>query len=158
MTKVPPTILGACGEYYVASYLSGMGLVVALTRKGTPTTDLMVTSESGGHSISLQVKSGGSYSHVVYKRKPKYNYWVWRTGRKAMFRPNRSHWYAFVYVGDWPHGKDLLQVFFVPSKVVADRVKTSNQKEWFWIYDVDTTPYCGLEGFRKLKKAIAGRT
>ena len=47
MSKVPSTILGACGEHYVASYLSGMGLVAALTRRGVPATDLIVTSEMG---------------------------------------------------------------------------------------------------------------
>ncbi len=47
MSKIPSTILCACGEHYVASYLSGTGLVVALTRRGVPATDLIVTSEMG---------------------------------------------------------------------------------------------------------------
>ena len=102
MAKLPPTILCASGEHFIASYLSGTGLVVALTRRGTPTTDMIVTSEQGGRSLSLQVKTGGIYSHVTSKRNPAKNYWVWRTGSKAADLSNDSHWYAFVFIGDWP--------------------------------------------------------
>lgn len=158
MAKLQNAILSACGEHYVASYLSGMGVVVAFTRGGTPATDLIVTSETGGRSVSLQVKAGGLFSHTIYKRKPENNQWTWRAGSKAMDRAKESHWYAFVYIGDWPQGGDSPKVFFVPSKIVAKKLRDNetSQQAWFWMLEDEAENYCGLTGYRKLKKAIAG--
>ena len=160
MAKGQSGICCACGEHYVGAYLSGVGAVVAFTRAGSPATDLIVTSETGGPSISLQVKTGRQYSHVIYKRNPKRNYWVWRVGKKAIEICKESHWYAFVYVGDWPHGKEEEhpKVFFVPSKVVVKRLRAGNksQREWFWMRENAAKQYCGLLGYRRLKRAIDG--
>src|ERR1019366_5823530 len=157
MAKHQSTILCATGEHYVASYLSGMGLAAALPRGGVPPTDLIVTSERGGRSVSLQVKAGGIHSHVTYKRKPENNAWVWRTKLRAKSRPSDFHWYAFVYVGDWPsHGKPP-EVFFVPSKIVAQKARDPNIVEgWFLISEVEAELYRGKAGYKKLKRAIAG--
>jgi len=157
MAKRQGVIVGACGEHYVASYLSGMGLVVALTRMGSPATDLFVTAEAGGRAVTLQVKAGGLHSHVMYKRKPERDYWVWRTGKKAIDGAKESHWYAFVFVGDWPQrkGSPNPEVFFVPSKIVARTLrKPKNQRDWFWMYDREIEEYRGLAGYKKLKKAL----
>ncbi len=160
MAKVQSGIRCACGEHYVGSYLSGVGAVVAFTRAGSPATDLIVTSETGGPSISLQVKTGGPYSHVIFKRNPEGNYWVWRVGKKAMKICKESHWYAFVYVGDWPHGKEEEhpKVFFVPSKVIVKRLRAGkkSQREWFWMPENKAKQYCGLLGYRRLKRALNG--
>ena len=67
-------IVGACGEYYVAAYLSGFDFVVALPRGGTATVDLFVTKEKGV-TLSVQVKTGKEA-----KRGGKYHY-VWRMAR-----------------------------------------------------------------------------
>jgi hypothetical protein len=157
MAKHQSTILCATGEHYVAAYLSGMGLVAALPRGGVPATDLIVTSERGGRSVSLQVKAGGIYSHRIYKRKPENNAWVWRTGPGAKNRSSESHWYAFVYVGDWPSGGGLPEVFFVPSEVVAVKAHDPEIVEgWFWISEAEAEQYRGREGFKKLKMAVDG--
>ena len=126
---IQTAILGACGEHYVASYLSGMGLVVALTRAGVPATDLIVTSETGGRSLSLQVKTGQIYNHVTYKRNPKENYWVWRVGKMALNVSAETHWYAFVSVEGWPHKARAPDVFFVPSKLVARTLRENNKSQ-----------------------------
>ena len=157
MPKISPIIRGACGEHYAASYLSGMGLVVALTRAGTPTTDLIVTSEAGGRSVSLQVKTGGIDSHVIFKKTPKNNYWNWRSGSKAAELSNESHWYAFVFIGDWPSGGGPPKVFFVPSKFVAERAHHPDTSEgWFWMSDAEAEQFHGLDGYEKLAKVLAG--
>jgi hypothetical protein len=157
MAKLQRTVLGACGEHYVASYLSGMGVVVALTRGGTPATDLIVTSETGGRAVSIQVKAGGTFSYTKYKRKPENNQWTWRVGRKAMDRANESHWYAFVYIGDWPQGEHFPKVFFVPSKTVRKKLRgtETSQQDWFWMREDEAKVYSGLTGYQKLKKAFA---
>ena len=156
MSKLASTILCACGEHFVASYLSGMGLVVAFTRRGNPATDMIVTSELGGRSVSLQVKAGGVHSHITRKRKPENNAWAWRTGSKAAENASEFHWYAFVYVGDWPKGGGLPEVLFVPSRIVAQKARDPEIVEgWFWISQAEAEQYAGLKGFEKLAKALA---
>ena len=51
-------IVGACGEHYVAGYLSGFDLIVAMPRGGIPGCDLLVTKEFKGHAVRMQVKTG----------------------------------------------------------------------------------------------------
>lgn len=157
MAKLSSSILCTCGEHFVASYLSGMGLVVALTRAGTPTTDMIVTSEAGGRSISLQVKAGGDHNHVVYKRNPENNYWVWRAGKRAMDISGKFYWYAFVAVAGWPKVEVPPTVFFVPSTAVKRTLRNNDasQREWFWMAEEEAKQYRGLNGFRKLRKLIA---
>jgi hypothetical protein len=140
----------ACGEHFVASFLSGIDLVVALTRMGSPATDLFVMSEAGGKSIPLQIKTGGPDSHYVYKRKPVNNYFVWRTGAIT------KNWYVFVFVGAWPRGGGFPEVFFVPPEFVAQRVNENKDKGWFWMYDREAEQYRGLNGYEKLKDAFGG--
>ena len=55
--KMSTAIKGAIGEFYVASFLSAMGLVVALPRGGVPSSDLLVTTFEGNKTLSLQVKT-----------------------------------------------------------------------------------------------------
>jgi len=159
MAKPHKTSLAACGEHYVASYLSGMGLVVALTRGGAPATDIIVTSQSGGRSVSLQVKSGGPYSHTVSKRNPKNNQWTWRVGASASEKPSEYHWYAFVFIGDWPRENrpPNPEVFFVSSGFVKKTVAENpdSQRDWFWMSEETAADYSGLAGFRKLVAALA---
>ncbi len=46
--KVATAIIGACGEHYVASYLSGLNLIVAMPRVGISGFDLIVSKEKQG--------------------------------------------------------------------------------------------------------------
>jgi hypothetical protein len=154
MTKIQNSTLGACGEHYVASYLSGMGLVVGITNTGAPATDLIVTSESGAKSVSIQVKTGGIHSHITRKRKPENNAWCWRTS-KAKRPTSDSHWYAFVFVGDWPSDGGAPEVFFVPSKVVAQKARDPEIVEgWFWISEAEAEQYRGRLGYRRLASCL----
>jgi hypothetical protein len=68
--KISSAIKGATGEFYVAAYLSALNLVVALPRGGVPSSDLLVTTPSGGKTISLQIKTattlGNRYRKCEY--------------------------------------------------------------------------------------------
>lgn len=157
MGKRKSIIIAATGEHYAAAFLSSMGLVVAMPRGGTPSTDLIVTSEKGGRSVSLQVKTGTS-SHMVYKRKPENNYWLWDTGFKAMNLSNEFHWYAFVFLNEWPSSGRSPDVFFVPSKIVAKCIRQQyddkQKRPFFWMLEAVAEQYRGLSGFRRLKKVL----
>jgi len=143
----------ACGENYAASYLSGMGLIVAFPRAGSPLVDLTATSDQGVCAISLQVKTGG-----FREIRSTGIEWSWNVGRKAMdvSRVSNSFFYVFIHDGGWPATDFLPEVFSVPSKVVAETLKanTPNQADWFWFNEQTATKYRGQTGFAKLAKAL----
>jgi hypothetical protein len=161
MAKLQRGFLGECGEHYIESFLYGMGVVPKLTKKNTVAVDMVVTTGTGKRSISLQVKTGQHKdTHKIYKKKPQNDYWVWRVGRKAWTnRPKPSHWYAFVSVGDWLLGQGVPEVFFVPSRFVATRLRENKrirQQEWFDMSEEESRLHRGLTGYRKLEKALKG--
>ena len=153
MAKLQKIIVGASGEYYVASYLSGMGVVVAITRGGTPTTDLIVTSARGGRAVSIQVKTS-AHPHVVYKRLAQKNYWTWDTPFKAKDFADRSHWYVFVALNGWPASGNMPDIFFVPSKVVARNItlqfERGDTRPMFEMPDAVAEQYRGQTGCQHL--------
>lgn len=158
MAKHNSQIIGASGEYFVAAYLSAMGLVVALPRGGIPSSDLIVTRGRGGRAITLQVKTG-TQSHRVYTRKPENNDWLWDTSFKAMHLADESHWYAFVHLDDWPsQGDGYPEVLFVPSKKVAKFIRQQHDDGWqrpfFIMAEAEAELYRGLAGYRKLAKTL----
>lgn len=160
MEKTQRIIVGTTGEHYVAAYLSGMGLIVSLTRGGIQSIDLLVASPSGGRPISVQVKTGANPgNHYVSAHKPKDNHWGWNTGPKALDRSDETLWYAFVFTDGWPESGRVPEVFFVPSEVVAKRIQKEQRKGkkqlWFWMYDHDAEQYRGLRGYEKLRAALA---
>ena len=160
MEKTQRIIVGTTGEHYVAAYLSGMGLIVSLTRGGIQSIDLLVASPSGGRPVSVQVKTGAHpTTHVVYAHKPKDNYWTWHTGPKALDLSDETYWYAFVFTDGWPKSGRVPEVFFVPSKVVAKRIRKEQRKErtrlYFWMDDAKAEEYRGIAGYGKLLTALA---
>ena len=171
MSKARPStaITGAAGEFYVASYLSALGLVVALPRGGVPSSDLLVTTPEGNNTISLQVKTATKpdNSHGKYGK-----YLTWSVSSKSKDDTGNSHWYAFVALYDWPQSGKPPEIYFVPSKDVVDLLKTDWNKEdgtmlFFPIFlEINSEAekyapvknnaayYNGLEGFRKIEDVL----
>lgn len=154
MAKQGRTVIGDCGEFYVASLLAGMGADVRVERVNQKTKDLKVTF--GRRSFSVQVKAGRHHTNEDRKRHPEESHWVWRTGQKCIDITDQRHWYAFVYLGDWPKDDMPPAVFFIPSRIVAKRLRENSrgQRDWFWILKDDAEEFRGLAGIRTMKKAI----
>jgi len=152
MKKTATAIVGACGEHYIAAYLSGFGLVVAMPRGGTPSCDLLVTNEKGGHAICLQVKTGRK---AYENRKTEGEIYLWDTSRAVIKRDNKNLWYAYVWLNDWPDSGNLPEVFFVPSKRVVKCIKGEKVKRtFFWMYADDAKKFRGRLGLRSLLDAL----
>lgn len=82
MPRHPTSITGAAGEHFVAARLAAMGYVVALTRGGSPTADILVSTQSSDRTIALQVKTA-TWARRDYKRarsQPN-NHWEWQNRR-----------------------------------------------------------------------------
>jgi hypothetical protein len=76
MVKRPTALTAAAGEHFVAFKLSAMGYLVAMTRGGSPTVDLLVGDLSGEAAISIQVKTSSGARRS--------NRWEWDVGRKGL--------------------------------------------------------------------------
>jgi hypothetical protein len=108
MAKQANTITGACGEHYVASYLSGFGLIVAMPRGGIPGCDLLVANETGGHAVRSQVKTG---TQATRNTKEYGKIYLWSTSYKVIEKDDKHLWYAYVWLKDWPRKITFLSCF-----------------------------------------------
>jgi hypothetical protein len=119
MAKSSTAILAACGEHYVAAFLSRFDLIVALPRAGVPGCDLLVANERGRNPISIQVKTGTQSTRKDKLEGPIY---LWYTSFTAIERVEENLWYAYVWINNWPNDdKKQPEIFFVPSELSRKR-------------------------------------
>jgi hypothetical protein len=154
LLKRPSTVIGACGEHYVASYLSGFGLIVAMPRAGILGCDLLVATSKSGQAARLQVKTGTQSTKTTRESGKIY---LWWTSPTVIKRDDPNLWYAYVWLKEWPQGEQTPEVFFVPSKVVVKCLKQCvRDKEWpcFWVRSEDAEVFRGKSGLKQLLKSL----
>lgn len=153
--KRPSVVIGAAGEHYIAGYLSGLGLIVAMPRAGIPGCDLLVASSKSGQAVRLQIKTGTQSTKTTREDGKIY---LWSTAYGAIDRDDETLWYAYVWLNGWPHEEQLPEVFFVPSKIVVKCMKACrrNKEKWpyFWMYAKDAEEFRGQAGLKQLLKAL----
>lgn len=151
------TITGACGEHYVAAYLSGFDLVVALPRAGTAGSDLFVSKERGGNPLRVQVKT--ARTEVQRNDKDVGRIYLWATSYDAIDRSDRYLWYAYVWLNGWPAGSEGPELFFVPSHMVAERLREcrddGDTRGYFWMRVNEAPKYRGSAGLKALLQSLA---
>lgn len=165
--KISSAIKGATGEFYVAAYLSALNLVVALPRGGVPSSDLLVTTPSGGKTISLQIKTATTQGN----RYRKCDYLTWAVSAKSRAHCT-THWYVFVDLRDWPKQQCHPELYFVPSCDVAESLETEwnkrDETRLFFPLFIQTNAeteiyapggkiasyYKGMDGFRRLNEQL----
>ena len=155
MTKTATAIVGASGEHYVAAYLSGFNLIVAMPRAGIPGCDMLVSSERNGRAIRLQVKTG---TQATRKDRIEGEIYLWPTSYAAIERNDQYLWYAYVFLNGWPLEKKIPEVFFVPSKLVVRCMKEcrENKETWpfFWMRAKDADRRKGTAGLKAFLNAL----
>ncbi len=144
--KVDRVLIGCAGEHFVAYRLSAMGYLVALTRGGSPSVDLMVTTPNGKKTVTIQVKTA-TQAFLRVKRKPEQSCWYWPVGSKALDLSGESVFYAFVDLkGDTgePSGEmKMPDVFIVPADFVRNHLNIFPKPPkkptgfWFDIFEKD---------------------
>ena len=150
------TLIGATGEYYVAALLSAMGVIVALPRGGVPSTDLLVTSENGKIALALQIKTGRRpYQKNIKQQRP---YLMWDCSLKAIDNISNEKWYAFVSLNSWPVEESTPKVYFIPSKVVSERMKQQKKdkrkRPFYWVFEDEAQKYEGHAGLKLVIKEL----
>jgi hypothetical protein len=151
VNRVTTATINACGEYYVAAYLSRKELIVALPRAGVPGTDLFVSVPTGGNPIRLQVKTGNQSTRNDKVEGPIYSWAASPTVSELM---DDRLWFVFVWLKSWP--EDLPELFFLPLSIVTTRMRGETDSSYpsFWMRASDADEYKGDKGFRKLREAL----
>lgn len=144
---------GLCGEHYIAAYLAGLGLAVAVPRGGAARDDLFVADAKRGHPVRVQVKA----ARDPYGKYKGDEICSWETGCGIVDTHDQSLWYAFVALRNWPQQTNLPEVFFVPSTDVAACMATEKGKSrtFFWMKVGDAEKYRDEEGMALLKAALS---
>jgi hypothetical protein len=150
--KTDKKIIASCGEYYVAAYLSGFDLIVALPRAGVPTCDMLVTSDLKGPAIKIQVKTG-TQSKTTTKKKGD-TWYEWPINEKVIEKEDE-----FLWLNDWPKKKENCpELFFVPSKAVASEVRKRLQEGKKWLFYCiegdDIQNYMGRNGLESILETL----
>ena len=118
--------------------LSAMGYLVALTRGGSPSVDLMVATPNGKKTVTIQVKTGDS--GIFRSKETRTSGWNWRVSSKAKELCGESVFYAFVDLkggAGEPSGEmEMPDVFIVPADFVKDNLnlypKAAEEPTDFW--------------------------
>ena len=160
MKTIPRALTGCAGEHFVAYRLSAMGYLVALTRGGSPSVDLMVGTADGKKTVTIQVKTANQ-AFFSYKKKPEDNYWDWRVSSKARELRGESVFYAFVNLnqGEGESSKSMPrpEVFIVPADDVAKNLNTYPETNptsfWFDIMAKDKDRW--HEAWRLIEERLA---
>lgn len=111
--KIPNTLVGVAGEYFVAAELSRRGWIASVTMRNTAGIDILATHPDGSHSVTIQCKTSGGDSKK------------WLLDKKAETFVAENHYYVFVVLGgcdERPH------FHVVPSAVVAESVQESHAR------------------------------
>ena len=118
MRQLPAVLTGTAGEHFVAYRLTAMGLLVALTRGGSPTVDLMVSDIHGKKAISVQVKTT---EYALRERgrgkERKPHHLEFPLGFKSARINEPNFFFAFVDMKAL-HPNEIPDVYIVPSEFV----------------------------------------
>lgn len=136
MPKQSGILIGTAGVYHVASQLAACGLHAAVTFGNAPSVDILVASQDGSSTISLQVKT----SHWALRKRGRGNkkqphHYEWDVGEKSAKLNLPGLFFAFV---DLKLGTgELPDVFVIPSNQVFDAFdnayfKSGTPRRWRW--------------------------
>jgi hypothetical protein len=110
------TLLGAAGEYHVMAELLRRGYIAALSPRGVPNADIVVTNIDGTRLCSIQVKTRRDLGSD--------GGWHMRDKHEGV-RGDRL-FYCFVDFGKNPSTQPIVHI--VPSAIVADVLIAAHRK------------------------------
>lgn len=106
--KLPNTLTGIAGEYFVAAELSRRGFMASITLRNNDSVDIHASKLSNDKIFAIQVKTNQS-------GKP-----VWILNQKSENHYKENFFYIFVALKGESERPDY---FIVPSKKVSEHVK-----------------------------------
>ncbi len=112
--KLPNTLTGIAGEYFVAAELSRRGFMASITLRNNDSVDIHASKLSNNKIFSIQVKTNQSGNRD------------WILSKKAEKKFSENFFYIFVSLKGETERPEF---FIVPSIKVAEYV-TSNHANW----------------------------
>jgi len=110
--KLSSILGGVSGEYFVAAELSRRGYIASITLRNTRGIDVLCSNSEATKNVSIQVKT-------TQKSR---NSWILDKKLEEYHSP--KHFYIFVSL----NGKEQPRFFIVPSKIVANHIKSGHRK------------------------------
>jgi len=110
--RLPASLSGAAGQYFVAAELSRRGTIASLTLRNARGIDVLAANESGTRSVGIQVKTNqdGGKEWVVHQ--------------KAEDLHAENLFYVFVNLNG---SKGSPEYHIVESEIVATSIRESHQ-------------------------------
>ena len=117
-----------------------MGYLVALTRGGSPSVDVMIGTADGKKVVTIQVKTKTKAFSRASKSEPAE--WYWQIGAKAKEFRGKSVFYAFVDLNGATGETSPVKMpcaFIVPADLVAEKINealagpTKNDRTGCWV-------------------------
>lgn len=112
--KIPSSLAGVAGEYFVAAELSRRGYIASISLRNTRGIDILATNAEASRSITIQCKT----SQVARK--------TWVLNEKSERFVSATHFYVFVELGEL---SERPSYHIVPSCDVARHTRDSHS-EW----------------------------
>ena len=152
MARGRAQFVGAAGQYYLAYGLAVRHINASLTLGNAPSVDVLASSPDGRHSLAFQVKT----SSYAYRRK-RYGHegFEWDVGASVIGKHRESFWYAFVDLREEDNAWKP-QVFFVPSRWVAEFVKEGWSRYMYFL--PMTAKHLTLERWDLVNGYLSGET
>jgi len=111
-------LTGIAGAYFVAAELSQRGYIATVTSRNTEGIDVLASALDGSKTVSIQVKTSAATQRVRFSRS-----WILARKHEDIYSPKL--FYVFV---DLHEGNQKPDFYVVPSKTVADYIRTTHQK------------------------------
>ena len=112
--------VGAAGQYFLAYGLAVRQINASVTLGNAPSVEVLASSSDGKHSLAFQVKTARN----AYRRNRYGNEgYEWTVGRGVIGKHNEQFWYAFIDLREKDGKAWSPQIYFVPSRWVAEFVK-----------------------------------
>ena len=122
--------IGAAGQYYLAYGLAVRQIHASITLGNAPSVDVLASSSDGKRSLAFQVKT----SRNAYRRN-RYGSegFEWDVGKAVIGKHREQFWYAFVNLREDEETTWSPQIYFVPSRWVAEFVKPEFSRYMYFL-------------------------
>jgi hypothetical protein len=111
-------LIGIAGAHFVVAELSQMGYIATVTSRNTEGIDVLASNIDGSKMVSIQVKTSGAEQRKNFTRS-------WILNKKHENISSDNLFYIFVDLNEGDKKQDF---YIIPSKIVAEYVKTEHQK------------------------------
>ena len=122
--------VGAAGQYFLAYGLAVRQINASVTLGNAPSVDVLASSSDGKQSLAFQVKTSRNAHRANRYGSEGFE---WDVGAGVIGKHRQTFWYAFINLREDGGTTWSPQVFFVPSRWVAEFVKPDWSRHMYFL-------------------------